>query len=250
MLWLVVIKIALVIISVIPVPWIFSLPNRLFMLCATNSMCDSVAFTSETWHVSVICTLQLILKGEPVKSLSSIQPKLRSSLCLCVDVCAHVCLVQNMHVRVYVCVCRFVDVEANTTCRMLKDQSALIQIRYVSEFKSEYMYPDTLNNIWFCKTFCNICYFVNCTLSFISPLCLTAWFREHRSIPFGYWLLVLFNLNWYIYYDIYLHLEKIVFCTLFMEKKLNCLWNPNVRKSKVEKRILYFWLPENKKNTF
>lgn len=97
--------------------------------------------------MSVICTLQLILKGEPVKSLSSIQPKLRSSLCLCVDVCARVGLVQNMHVRVYVCVCRFVDVEANTTCRMHKDQSALIQIRYVSEFKSEYIHLITFDSV-------------------------------------------------------------------------------------------------------
>lgn len=32
-----------------------------------------------------------------------------------------------MRVRVYVSDCHFVDLEANTTCRMLKDQSALIE---------------------------------------------------------------------------------------------------------------------------
>lgn len=74
--------------------------------------------------MSVICTLQLILKGETVKSLSSIQPKLHTSLCLCVEVCA---CIQYMRVRVYVCNCHFVDQEANTTCRMLKDQSALVE---------------------------------------------------------------------------------------------------------------------------
>lgn len=64
--------------------------------------------------------------GKTVKSPSSIQPKLQTSLC---SVCACACVCMSVYIYACVGVCDiFVrpGVQACVSCRMLKDQSVLI----------------------------------------------------------------------------------------------------------------------------
>lgn len=80
---------------------------------------------------------------------------------------------------------------ASKYCRILKDQSMLIDcwvVNWISVSWHAFLVFDSVKcSVIF--THLLIAHHLLFLFCFFSPLvCLTAWFREHRSIPYGYWL--------------------------------------------------------------
>lgn len=149
-----------------------------------NSWCHEqyVWFSSlnqrDNW--SVICTLQLIQMGETVKSPRSIQPKLHTSLSVCVRVCVCMCAC----VRVWLChFPKTGGLQSWESCSMPNDFHPLIE--NVCQWRSLWT-PLSWHTSTIRSVLCLFRFFFWNSLSsklaphhFYCPLfCSTAWFRD------------------------------------------------------------------------